>query len=574
MTSDQNQTQKPSQNTCERAVAFIPVRLSSSRLPEKHFRKIGDRTVLEWLIDNLKKSEQLDEIVIATAAEAANEPLKAFCQQHDLPLFWYEGHIDHVTTRLRLAAELYQADICLLISGDCPLVHGPTIDLLIKEFRKEPKADILVISTDNHIEKHPALEGVLISRLHAWQTADDLADRPELKEHQFPLFWQRPELFIRHNVSLPENLHTRKHRFSVDTWADLEFMNTLYDRLVENNQNFQLPEVLQLLKKEPQLFKINEHVHQRRLIDDNLKVLFVVDAGVQYGYGHVRRCLELARQMTERKGWSTVFAVDDNEAIQILNREGEKTVWAAFHRPTRGEKQNDQQTFQKLLSDSNLLVLDIYDQRGADVKWRNQLPEELSVIAIGNTLPWTEMADLLIMPGTYHIPERMLTLAQEGKLHLLHGMNSLILRREVTKQHPVVKDLDLVAYLHNPQARRDVESFIDKHGLQGIVLHSHCEKLPVYMARTKLYLSGFGISSYEAIALKAMPVIWPHSKVNRCDALDFFNMLNLSPAMLQNSSGLSTTILPLLKETDIILPEVHDNSAWLVEQISCLPGLR
>ncbi len=574
MTNDQNQTLSPYLNTCERVVAFIPVRLSSSRLPEKHFRKIGNRTVLEWLIDNLKTCEQLDEIVIATAAEAANEPLKAFSQQHDLPLFWYEGHIDHVTTRLRLAAELYQADICLLISGDCPLVHGPTVDLLIEEFRKEPKADILTISTNNHIEKHPALEGVLISRLQAWQTADDLADRPELKEHQFPLFWQKPELFIRHNTPLPDNLYTRKHRFSVDTWADLEFMNTLYDRLVENNQNFQLPEVLQLLKKEPQLFKINEHVHQRKLIDDNLKVLFVVDAGGQYGYGHVRRCIELARQMTERKGWSTVFAVDDNEAIQILNREGEKTVWAAFHRPTRGEKQNDQQTFQKLLSDSNLLVLDIYDRRGADVKWRSQLPEELSVIAIGNTLPWAEKADLLIMPGTYYIPERMLTLAQEGKLHLFHGMNSLILRREITKQHQVVKDLDLVAYLHNPQARRDAESFIDKHELKGIVLHSHSEKLPVYMARTKLYLSGFGISSYEAIALKAMPVIWPHSEANRCDALDFFNMLNLSPAMLQNSSGLVTTILPLLKETDIKLPELHDNSTWLVEQISCLPGLR
>ncbi|MBW2097104.1 MAG: hypothetical protein JRI80_19795, partial [Deltaproteobacteria bacterium] len=53
----------------ERAVAFVVVRLSSSRLPEKQFRLIGDRSILQWIIDELRICKELDEIVIATVAE-------------------------------------------------------------------------------------------------------------------------------------------------------------------------------------------------------------------------------------------------------------------------------------------------------------------------------------------------------------------------------------------------------------------------------------------------------------------------------------------------------------------------
>ena len=136
----------------------------------------------------------LDEIVLATVAEAENRPLQEFAEKNGIACFWYEGAVDHVTTRLRRAAEVYDADICVLVSGDCPLIHAPAIDQMICSLKENPDTDTVRLSADAHGQP-PALQGIVVGRKKAWQLADDLADRPELKEHQFPVIGLCPELF-------------------------------------------------------------------------------------------------------------------------------------------------------------------------------------------------------------------------------------------------------------------------------------------------------------------------------------------------------------------------------------------
>jgi len=178
----------------EKAVAFIVARLTSSRLPKKQLRTIGDRTILEWIINNLRQCEQVDDIVIATVAEPDNQPLIDFCVENELKYFWYEGEVNHVTTRLRKAAEVHNADICLLVSADCPLLHPPAIDTLVTEMRNDSILDCIGVKP-NPEGIGCAMQGLLVHRKKAWQKADDLSDTPELKEHQFPVIGQNPELF-------------------------------------------------------------------------------------------------------------------------------------------------------------------------------------------------------------------------------------------------------------------------------------------------------------------------------------------------------------------------------------------
>ena len=125
---------------------------------------------------------------------AENRPLQEFAEKNGIACFWYEGAVDHVTTRLRRAAEVYNADICVLVSGDCPLIHAPAIDQMIRSLKENPDSDTVRLSADAH-GRPPALQGIVVGRKKAWQLADDLADRPELKEHQFPVIGLRPELF-------------------------------------------------------------------------------------------------------------------------------------------------------------------------------------------------------------------------------------------------------------------------------------------------------------------------------------------------------------------------------------------
>ena len=321
-----------SSNKPLRTVAFVIARLTSSRLSRKQFRKIGDKPLLKWIADNLKQSKELDEIVITTVASPENVPLQQFAKENNLTCFWYEGDVDHVTNRLAEAAQKFNADICVLISGDCPLVYAPAIDFLIQVLKQNPNHDYVSVEP-YYKNQMRALEGVFVARKDCWLRADGLSDSPDLKEHFFPIIFKRPDLFKGKRCFLPEELYFREHRFSVDTWADLEFMNRVHDELlIEDNSCFDLPNALTLLRKKPQLLEINAHVHQRGVAEDLKDVLVVVDAGNSFGYGHFIRSLELALQLTERLSWPVTFLVDDEKAAKLLEEHGLRFIWGALGR--------------------------------------------------------------------------------------------------------------------------------------------------------------------------------------------------------------------------------------------------
>jgi spore coat polysaccharide biosynthesis protein SpsF len=381
----------------ERSVAFIVARLSSSRLPAKHLRSIGGRKLLQWVVDRLQLCELLDEIVLATVDEPENLPLKDFALQSHIACYWYEGEVDHVTHRLRCAAERFEADICVLVSADCPLIHAPAIDQMVAALKANPDADTVWLGADA-AGRPPALQGVLVNRKSAWQLADDLADRPELREHQFPVLGLRPELFHPVDVRLSSTLYMPYHRLSVDTLSDLDFMNALHDALGEEQLPFRLPEAVALLENRPDLKAINSHVHQRRLVDDIHNVLVAVDAGGSYGFGHLMRSMELARQITERLGWPTHFLVDDPHAKAKIEAAGGRVHWGAFGRSSRAAGDQRPSTVESLIEHYDLLLVDIFDQCGPQPGWRSKIGRDVKCVVIENTQPWAREADMILLP--------------------------------------------------------------------------------------------------------------------------------------------------------------------------------
>ncbi len=159
----------------ERAVAFVVARLSSSRLPQKQLRQIGGKSILDWIMDELGACRELDQVVVATVAEPDNVPLRDLAAARGWECFWYDGGVDDVVGRLVAAAHRYDAGICLLISADCPLVHGASVDRLVARFRRHRDADYLVLPP-RAPGQVPLLEGVQVARLDAWQRADAMSD--------------------------------------------------------------------------------------------------------------------------------------------------------------------------------------------------------------------------------------------------------------------------------------------------------------------------------------------------------------------------------------------------------------
>jgi spore coat polysaccharide biosynthesis protein SpsF len=308
----------------ERTVAFIVARLNSSRLPGKQLRVIGNQTLLSWTLTNLKKSKEIDQIVLATAAEEANTPLLDFAHQNNIECFWFEGDPNQVTTRLCKAAEDYNAEICVLISGDCPLVDGEAIDQIICQFRSQPEMDYTYLAADQN-NKECMLQGVSVARKNAWLKAEQLSNTPELKEHHFPVLYLKNENFKALACSISKPVYANFHRLSVDTFADYNFFVEVYETLQGKDKKFDLENVVALLDEHPEIRDINGHVYQRKIVEIIPEILFLefqpqLDDGKNFNAPYVN--MNIALYILESKGWPVHFITNQVYSKNELSSRG------------------------------------------------------------------------------------------------------------------------------------------------------------------------------------------------------------------------------------------------------------
>jgi len=363
----------------EKAVAFVVARLTSSRLQSKQLRKVGDRTILDWIVECLKKCIELDEIVITTVAEEENLPLIEFAEQRGVKSFWYNGDVNHVTTRLRRAAEFYDADICMLISADCPLLHSPAIDDLISTMRLSPQLDLLGVKPKEQ-GKPSMMQGVIVSRKKSWQKADDMSDTPQLKEHQFPIMSKARESFNIEGVVLNHDIYSVPRRLSVDTPADLSFQNALYKRLIELGFTYSLPDALQLLNNDPDLVKINAHVHQRRFGESANNILFITDSETSASSN-----ISLARQLIETQGWPVVFCCKNDKMASAITEKNLRCVIGSLGDGFTKTNSQTQLIDLDKIRDSFDLILIESDKSGNEIKAKlSELKIEVPVFQIHN----------------------------------------------------------------------------------------------------------------------------------------------------------------------------------------------
>jgi len=102
------------------------------RLPGKVLLPAAGRPLLQILIERLRRAPGLDGVVIATTVNASDDPVAALGERLGVGIF--RGSEGDVLGRVCGALRASRADVCVEITGDCPLIDPAIVGEALTEF--------------------------------------------------------------------------------------------------------------------------------------------------------------------------------------------------------------------------------------------------------------------------------------------------------------------------------------------------------------------------------------------------------------------------------------------------------
>jgi len=239
---------------------IIQARTGSSRLPGKVLKKILGKPLLEHLVERLKRSQTIDEIVIATTLKSSDRAIIDLAEK--CAVQWYAGSEDDVLSRYVGAAKKVNSPHVIRVTSDCPLIDPETIDKVVNQYKKTN-----VDYVSNTLERtYPRGLDAEIFSMEALEKADKAAVDQSSREHVTLYMYRHPEHFSLSNVRAEPPLNRPDLRLCVDTEEDFRLIKEIYEALYKPEKIIDVLDVLNLLMNErPELVKINAHIEQKKV---------------------------------------------------------------------------------------------------------------------------------------------------------------------------------------------------------------------------------------------------------------------------------------------------------------------
>ena len=114
-----------------RAIAVIPARLASTRMPRKMLREIGGRPLIGHVYEAVRSSPQLDDVIVATDSDE----IIAVCRSNGWKAQLTSPAHRSGTERVHEVSRSVESGIYVNVQGDEPLTRSEHIAALIEVMR-------------------------------------------------------------------------------------------------------------------------------------------------------------------------------------------------------------------------------------------------------------------------------------------------------------------------------------------------------------------------------------------------------------------------------------------------------
>ena len=341
--------------------AVIQARMGSSRLPGKVLLPLAGRPVLWHVVHRLRRCRTVDVIALATSTAPADDALAAFAAAEGIACV--RGPEDDVLARYLLAADALGADVVVRVTGDAPLLDPAMLDAMVDALLREGAEWANVRPGEPCI--HEGFDPVTTAALRRLAAA--AGGDPAAREHVTGYFRKHPGFARTAWVAVEPECRYSGARLSVDTPADLRFLEEVYGRLGVPPGEADVRAVARELRADPGLAAINAHVHQKLAYERSRSAILRCDGDGRLGMGHVTRCLAIAAELRDAHAWGVAFAVAaGGEAVDAIRRAG-----FPVERPGSGDEAAWLDTVVATRR-PDALVLDVRTglERGAVARWR------------------------------------------------------------------------------------------------------------------------------------------------------------------------------------------------------------
>lgn len=240
-----------------KVVAIIQARMGSSRLPGKVLKEVNQKPLLEYELKRLKKSKEIDQLVIATTNNSRDEPIIDYCKSNNISFF--RGSENDVLSRYYEASVAYKADIIVRLTSDCPIIDFRVVDKIVNNFKQN---DYDYVS--NTLKRtYPRGMDTEVFSLSALEKAHNEATKDQAREHVTPYIYMNNDLFNIFNIETDKD--NSSHRWTVDTEEDYLLICNIIDNFKSNTDNFSMEDVLEYIEKNPHLKLLNKSIEQKKL---------------------------------------------------------------------------------------------------------------------------------------------------------------------------------------------------------------------------------------------------------------------------------------------------------------------
>ena len=198
-----------------KVIAVVQARMGSTRLRGKSLMKIAKYTLLETVVNSIRRNHFIDDVVIATTNMSQDDAIEKLCIEKDFKFF--RGDSDDVLSRFISIAKMYsEDDIIVRVTADNPINNHKISDVLYKYHVNEGNDYSYIKGLS-----HTVYEFMNVKSLLRLKLVDDLVN--DDKEHVTMYFRKGNKFKIDSLIPNKYVLDSKKDKLlTIDSQEDLD----------------------------------------------------------------------------------------------------------------------------------------------------------------------------------------------------------------------------------------------------------------------------------------------------------------------------------------------------------------